>query len=238
MSTKNEADRLEDICFRAARDETLTLDDLASVHAAGWDHDKLDSETRRCRRVLTLQAESGTSAERADLRRRLDEAREILARRGPRIDDEIRALAEEKATLEKPVRDMTSELDRRELAHGKLPEHAPAHIHAFVALARKSIRARFADVPEMENRCRMIREISTLPASSEAAKLHCAGQKANVPTQIDDAGRVVLIESRWREYVGRLRSELPELEARLAERKAAYESELAEAEKTLGCYQR
>ncbi|MGE0755770.1 MAG: hypothetical protein AB7O38_02070 [Pirellulaceae bacterium] len=213
---------------------------MASVHAAGWDHEKLDGETRRCRRVLTLQAESGTSEERADLRRRLDEAREMLARRGPRIDDEIRALSKEKAALERPVREISIELDRREVAHRKLPEFAPAHIHAFVSLARKSIRGKYRDVPEMENRCRMIREISTLPASSEAAKLHCAGagQKANVPTQIDDAGRVVLIESRWREYVGRLRSELPALETKLAERRAAYEAELAEAEKALGCYQR
>jgi hypothetical protein len=138
-------DAAETILMQLAREEPIDGNARALLLSLGFDRDKQAREVGRLKRVLHHQARAASQAERDKAEVDARAAAEILATRGPEIEQELARLQNELATLARAAETAARTVEGQQQSVQTLRDREllPEHIRAEYDAARQEFNQTF-----------------------------------------------------------------------------------------------
>lgn len=236
------ADRREQIYFKLAAGEQLTIDEIGNI--ADVPKDEIEAETRRAAAVLKHRPLAGSAEEREAAKRQLAKSEARLADESPKLADAIAELQRQQQELAHAVKTSAALVEARARAVDQLRRNAPPHIVKYYQTATGLLNSQPQSrrMRELKSRVRKIAGVFKIDVATrdgqEAAKMHAQNNKPELldVTKHGNTRSFRINPQRWATYIGQLKAELPRLERELANLEAEYAAGLAEIDATLNHY--
>jgi hypothetical protein len=221
----------------------FATDELALFDSLNWSLDDLRGEVGRVIGIARWQADAGTSAERETTAKRLDKARRELDDKGAALKQQIATLEDELAGLERSHGSAARDAERQQRGIDELRKLAPPHAKEAYARAFAVCDQRRQCITELADRGDFIKRAAKMPMQGGLTDVQNAFTfaYAHCPHIIVRGTRdadVAINLDLWDAWLAEKHQELLGIEQQLAEAKAAYERDAAEAAKLLDVYAR
>lgn len=227
---------------REGRTELLTSERAYLAREMGWDDAEIKRQQRRVNSILRLSAIVGRPEDRESALNECQVATDLLAKQGPKITQEIEKLQQKLAGLERDANSAQRRVEQQTEAVVNLRQHVPNHIRERVQRAVNVVNTGIgADLRDAKARHHELTCILNIGNVYESQERHLEfGLKNLLPAAVitGENGRFITraYSPEWPTLQAECQREFAELNQRLPDLQAEYDSQIQQAELPLDFY--